>query len=214
MRTLIAIPCMDLVHVQFMRSLLLLNTNGTEIYYEIASGSLIYDARNRLLQTAKAIGADRIFWLDSDMQIPTDALQMLSKDIDEGCEIVSGLYHGRRPPYAPIIFKECCVKKLETGELLPTADKYLDYPKDDLFKVAAFGFGCVLMTMNAAEKVMSELGKMPFMPTAGFGEDLSFCMRANHVGIELWCDSRVKCGHIGYRTYTDQDYRGEDDGNA
>lgn len=197
---------MDMVHVQFMRSLLLLNTTGHEIFYEIVSGSLIYDARNRLLQTAKKIGVDRILWLDSDMQIPIDALQMLSKDIDNGCEIVSGLYFRRKPPFTPVIFKECCVHRLEDNRLEPTAKNYDDYPKDSVFQVAAFGFGCTLMTMDAANRVTDELGLLPFMPSAGFGEDLSFCMRASHVGIQLWCDSRVKCGHIGYKTFTGQDY--------
>ena len=212
MKTLIAIPCMDMVHVNFMRSLLLLNTNGHEIFYEIVVGSLIYDSRNRLLQTAKNVGADRIFWLDSDMRIPTDALQMLSKDMDEGCDIVSGLYMQRKGRHEPVIFSECTCQKLDNGQLLPLATKYYDYPKDSLFEVEAFGFGCVLMSMEAANKVVGELGLMPFMPTAGFGEDLSFCMRARHAGIRLWCDSRVKCGHIGYQEFTEEDYRGDNDG--
>ena len=208
MKTLIAIPCMDLVHVQFMRSLLLLNTNGHEINYEIKAGSLIYDSRNQLLQTALKIKADRIFWLDSDMQIPMDALQILSKDIDEGCDIVSGLYFQRKPPHAPVIFDQCYIHQEEDGPKWPTATKYLNYPKDSLFEVAAFGFGCCLMTTDAALKVTDNLGMMPFMPVAGFGEDLSFCMRAASVGLKLWCDSKVKCGHIGYKSYTDQDWGG------
>ena len=61
---------------------------------------------------------------------------------------------------------------------------------------------CVMMTMDAAKRVTGEFGLMPFMPTAGFGEDLSFCMRARKAGIKLWCDSRVKCGHIGTKIYT------------
>lgn len=201
---------MDMVHAQFMRSLLMLNTNGHEINYEIVAGSLIYDSRNRLLQTALRIGADRIFWLDSDMQIPTDALQVLSKDIDDGCDIVSGLYFQRKDLHAPVIFKECYIMQEEDGPKWPTATKYFDYPKDSLFEVQAFGFGCCLMTIDAVKKVVDNLGMMPFMPVAGFGEDLSFCMRAQNVGLKLWCDSRVKCGHIGYKSFTEQDYRGED----
>ena len=123
MKTLIAIPCMDMVHVNFMRSLLLLNTNGHEIFYEIVVGSLIYDSRNRLLQTAKKLGVDRIFWLDSDMRIPMDALQMLSKDMDEGCDIVSGLYMQRKGRHEPVIFSECTCQKLDNGQLLPLATK-------------------------------------------------------------------------------------------
>ena len=209
MKTMIAIPCMDMVHSQFMRSLLHLDTSGQEISYEVTSGSLVYAARNRLLQIADDSGVDRILWFDSDMKIPTDALQILSKDIDEGCEIVSGIYHGRRPPFEPIVFSECCVRQDIEGQQWPTAAKYLEYPKDSLFEVQAFGFGCVLMTMKATKTIMEQMGSMPFMPLSGFGEDLSFCIRAQAVGLKLWCDSRVKCGHIGYKTYTDEDYRGE-----
>lgn len=206
MKTLIAIPSMDMVHVNFMRSLLLLNTNGHEINYEIKNGSLVYDSRNQLLETAKKIKADRILWFDSDMQFPTDTLQQLSKDIDDGCDIVSGLYFKRRPPFSPVVYKDCDIIKLNDDQILPLATIYEDYPKDSLFEVQAFGFGCVMMTMEAASKVTGELGMFPFMPAAGFGEDLSFCMRARRVGLKLWCDSRVKCGHIGYRTFTEQDF--------
>lgn len=202
MKTLIAIPCMDLVHTRFMRSILMLNTNGHEIMYEIKSGSLVYDSRNRLIETAKRMKVDRIFWVDSDMDLPMNALQMLEADIESGCDIVSGLYFQRKPPFTPTIFKECTIQRIAPDKVLPVAACYKDYPKDSLFEVEAFGFGCVLMTMAAAEKVTGELGLMPFMPAAGFGEDLSFCMRARKVGIKLWCDSRVKCGHIGYQIFT------------
>ena len=202
MKTLIAIPCMDLVHTRFMRSILMLNTNGHEILYELRSGSLIYDSRNQILDTAKQLNVDRILWVDSDMDLPMDALQTLEADIEAGCDMVSGLYFKRKPPFSPVVFKECCLQKIAPDRLMPTAACYEDYPKDSLFEVEAFGFGCVLMTMEAALKVTGELGMMPFMPAMGFGEDLSFCMRARKVGLKLWCDSRVKCGHIGYKIYT------------
>lgn len=208
MKLIIAIPCMDMVHVKFVRSLLLLNTNGYDATYEIRNGSLVYDARNQLLATAKQIKADRILWLDSDMEFSTDMLQQLSADIDNGCDIVSGLYFKRKPPHTPVIYKECAIQKITPDQLMPLATSYENYPKESLFEVEAFGFGCVLMNMAAASKVTGELGMMPFMPAAGFGEDLSFCMRAKHVGLKLWCDSRVKCGHIGYRVYTEEDSHG------
>lgn len=208
MRTLIAIPCMDQVHVGFVRSLLTLEPAGQEICYEISSGSLIYNSRNNLLETAKNEKVDRILWLDSDMTFSPDLLQRLSDDIDQGCDIVSGLYFGRRPPSNPIIFKDCELVQICDNQMLPLATRYLDYPKDALFEVAAFGFGCVLMKTEAAAKVVGEYGIMPFMPMGGFGEDLSFCMRARKAGIKLWCDSRIICGHIGYKEFTDKDFIG------
>ena len=208
MKTMILIPCMDMVHTAFVRSLLLLNTAGHEIMYSIHSGSLVYDSRNQLLDAAKKAKVDRLLWLDSDMDIPMDALQKLSADIDSGCDIVSGLYFKRKPPFSPVIYKECCLQELVQGQVLPIANTYKDYPKDSLFEVEAFGFGIVMMTLDAATKITGELGLMPFMPVGGFGEDLSFCMRAKHVGLKLWCDSRVKCGHVGLHTYTEDDFDG------
>jgi len=197
---MILIPCMDLVQARFMRSLLLLDKVG-DVTYGIHYGSLIYDSRNQLLDAAKQTGADRLLWFDSDMDIPWNAMRILSEDLDNGYEIVSGLYFKRKEPYTPTIFSDCDVMKLGNGQLLPLHTTYEDYPKDQIFEVAAFGFGCVMMTMDAAKKVTGEFGLMPFMPTAGFGEDLSFCMRARKAGIKLWCDSRVKCGHIGLKVY-------------
>lgn len=208
MKVLIAIPCMDTVPVQFLKSLVTLETDGAEICYELASGSLIYDSRNNLLETAKKVNADRIMWFDSDMVFQPDTLRRLGEDIDNGCEIVSGLYFGRRPPSNPIIFSDCDIVQITPNQILPLSTRFLDYPKDELFEVAGFGFGCVLMTTEAASKVTDDMGLYPFMPLGGFGEDLSFCIRAKRAGIKLWCDSRVKCGHVGYKEFTEADFCG------
>lgn len=200
MKTMILIPCMDMVHARFMRSLLLLDKVG-DVSYGMHYGSLIYDSRNQLLQAAKDQKVDRILWFDSDMDIPMNTMRMLSEDLDQGYEIVSGLYFKRKEPYTPTIFSECDVVKLDNGQLLPLNTAYTDYPKDQIFEVAAFGFGCVMMTVDAAQRITDQFGMMPFMPAAGFGEDLSFCMRARKAGIKLWCDSRVRLGHIGLKIY-------------
>lgn len=204
MKTVIAIPCMDMVHTAFMSSLLLMDPVG-QISYAIESGSLIYDARNKLLARALKSGADRLLWLDSDVVFDTDMMQKLSEDIDAGFEIVCGLYFKRRPPYTPVIYKECELKSFE-GLLAPTATTFNEYPKDDIFPVAGCGFGCVMMDMKAVEKIVAKNGSLLFMPAAGFGEDLSFCMRARDAGVQIYCDSTVKLGHVGYKTYTDEEF--------
>ena len=204
MKTVIAIPCMDTVPVAFMQSLLYLD-KPDDTHVSVATGSLIYDSRNMLLERALNNGADRILWLDSDMTFQPDVLARLNADIDEGCEIVTGLYTKRVKPFTPVIYKDCYVKD-EDGYKLPTATCYTDYPRDSLFEVAACGFGCVLMTGAAAIKIIQKLGGKLFMPVAGFGEDMSFCMRAAHVGVKIWCDSRIKLGHVGYKEFTVNDY--------
>ena len=205
MKTMILIPCMDMVNTVFMQSLLSLD-KVDDVLYGIHKGSLIYDSRNQLLDVAKRSDVDRILWLDSDVQIPIDAMRILSLDLYNGFDIVSGLYFKRKPPHDPVVYKECYLKKLEGGKLDPIAEIYKDYPKNQIFECAAFGFGCVMMTMEAAKTVTDRFGMMPFMPFGGFGEDLSFCMRAREAGLRIWCDSRVKLGHCGYKVFGEQDY--------
>lgn len=203
MRTMIAIPCMDMVNAVFMRSLLAMDKVG-EVSYEMKIGTLVYDSRNQLLMKALAGGYDRILWFDSDMEIPKDTMRILSEDLDAGHGIVSGLYIKRIPPFTPTIFKTCEIQQLEDQpeKLIPVTDLYQDYPKNDIFEVAACGFGCVMMDVATVRKITDKLGVMLFMPTAGFGEDFSFCLRASYVGEKIYCDSRVRLGHIGYRAFT------------
>lgn len=204
MKTLICMPCMDMVHTTFLRSLLSLRRVG-EVNYAITCSSLIYDARNQLVRRAIEQGYDRILWLDSDMDFSPDLMERLSADMDEGREFVSALYFGRRDPRKPVIYEECGCYRMENGETTPIAVYYEKYPKDQIFPIKACGFGGVMMTVDLAKRVQERFG-LPFQPALGFGEDLSFCGRVQQLGVEMFCDSRVKMGHVGMKAYTEDDY--------
>ena len=203
MKTLIAIPCMDMVHTTFMSSLLALEKIG-EVRFAINCSSLIYDARNGLLHRAIAEGCDRILWLDSDMVFEPDLLKRLSADLDEGREYVSALFFKRKMPVKPCIYTEMGYVK-EDGKVTPRAVCYEDYPRDSIFEVAASGLAAVMMTVDLAKRVIERIG-IPFSPQLGFGEDLTFCMNARQVGATLWCDSRIKVGHTGFCVLGEENY--------
>ena len=205
MRTVIAVPCMDSMPVHFVQSLLFME-KPDDVRCVLASGSLVYDSRNELINRAKEAEADRILFIDSDMQFDRDLMVRLGEDIDAGCEIVAPLCFKRKPPFTPVIYSEMYIKE-EDGKKIPTATVMHDYPPSNLFQVEAVGFGCVMMTMKAVEKVVEKFGPWPFAPLTGFGEDMSFCIRARLAGVELWCDSRIRVGHVGYYTYGEFDYR-------
>ena len=202
MKTLIAIPCGDQLEANFVECLLNLRPVGeTEI--KLLKGTLVYDARNQLTQYALEKGGyDFVLWLDSDMTFEPDLLERLMEDID-GKQAVTGLCFGRRPPFKPCIYKSIRVEKEGLG-VMPHADNWYDYPRDQLFEVEGFGFACVLMLMDMLD-AMSVYG-IPFFPVAGLGEDLSFCWRARQLDIRLWCDSRLKIGHI-MRLSVDENFR-------
>lgn len=204
MKTLIAIPCMDMIHADFVRSLLSLEIFG-EVQYTFAQSSLIYDARNQLAKIAMDGEFDRVLWLDSDMVFPPSLFRRLHEHLDLGKECVSALYFGRRPPFGPILYKDVYFTH-EDRWPTPHADNFDDYPRDDIFPVKAFGFGACMMTVDLIRRVVDRFGTA-FAPFSGFGEDLSFCLRAGELGAKLWCDSSIGCGHVGLMTYTEESFR-------
>lgn len=203
MKTLVAIPCMDMVQTRFMFCCLRLLHVG-DVEFSMTESSLIYDSRNKLAKKAVDDGFDRVLWLDSDMVFEPDLMEQLSLRLDYGCDFVCGLYMTRREPIGPVIYKACGAKE-ENGNVTPFVEVYRDYPRDSLFQIAACGFGGVMMKTSLLKEVMDKYG-LPFAPVLGFGEDLSFCCKATQVGAKLWCDSSVKMGHVGYKNYSESDY--------
>ena len=206
MRTLIAVPAMDMLSTDFCRSCVGLQLSG-EVQWTFSQGSLVYDGRNILADTAVRDSFDRVLWLDSDMVFDPYLFLRLSEHLDLGKEMVSGLYVSRKAPIHPVIYKSIRRDPLENG-FLPVAEAYSDYPRDSLFPVAGCGFGAVMMTTELLRRLQAAYG-LPFTPLPGFGEDLSFCLRVQELGAEMWCDSSIKLGHAGMAIYTEAEYRPE-----
>lgn len=197
MKVLIAVPCMDQVPAQFAQCLATLGkVDKTIVAFQI--GSLVYTSRNDLVQIAIKQGCDYIFWLDSDMMFPPDALVRMFKSLEHG-DIVSGLYFRRVAPFTPVIYD-----KLDIDD---TGCHYTE-PKeipDGIFEVAGCGFGCVLMPTDIMLDVIEKYGS-PFTPINGIGEDLSFCWRARQLGFKIVCDPDIPLGHVGHHVITRELY--------
>lgn len=205
MKTLIAIPCMDMVHTIFMKSLIGMSRVG-EVRYSISCSSLVYDSRNNLAKQAIDEGFDRILWFDSDMEFNPNFMKVLSADMDEGLEMVSGLYFKRKAPTGPVVYEKIGYYHSEAEDAVtPLAVPYVNYPKDQLFECEGVGFGGVMVSTDLVKRVADKFG-LPFSPILGFGEDLSFCMRVKEIGGKIYCDSRAKMGHVGLGTITEDIY--------
>lgn len=205
MRTFIAIPCMDMVHTDFFRSCVGMEVNDY-VQWTTAQNSLIYDARNKLVEMAIDGDFDRILWLDSDMIFDRYLFRRLSEHLDQGREMVSGLYFTRKPPIQPVIYRKLHRDPLPTGGYGAAADSFTDYERDSLFEIAACGFGAVMMTVDLLRQIRDRYGP-PFTPTLGFGEDLAFCLRVAWMEKTIWCDSSIKCGHAGTAIYDETVWR-------
>lgn len=202
-KILIAIPCMDMIDTAFVQSLMGLDIDG-ETRIRFLPGSLVYDSRNQLTEIARANGCEYIFFVDSDMTFRGDVLQKLLADAEENnIDVVTGLCFTRKQPIRTAIVKKCEYSQDEDGQLFPDAVNYMDYPKDELFPVEACGMACCLIRMSCVDNVLEHFG-LPFSPAQGWGEDLSFCIRARELGHKIYCDSRVKVGHIAKTVITEE----------
>ena len=188
MKTMIAVPCMDTMPYEFVESLYRMKTVG-QIRPAFLSGSLIYKARTDLALMALNEKADYILWIDSDMIFAPDLMVSLMDDM-EGRDMVAAICHMRRPPFNPVLYS-----KLRLG-ITPDQNehmKLLDYP-EDLFTVEGCGFGCVMMRTSVIDAVVDKYHDL-FSPLPGYGEDLSFCIRARECGFDIWADGRIQVGH-------------------
>ena len=200
MKTLIAIPCGDTIPADTFQSAISLRVESP-VQFTLVRGSLVYDARNRLAEIAMEGGFDRILYLDSDMVFEPDMLQRFHAQLDEGKEVVCGLYTTRKPPIHTTLYSAMYLKR-EPGEKfsVPVLARMEDYPLDRPFQVKGCGFAGVMLSVDVLRRITETFGA-PFSPLPGFGEDLSFCLRAAELGIEIWCDPRIRLGHVGVAVY-------------
>lgn len=201
MKYLIAVPCMDMIHTTFMTSLLNLKRPG-DGQIAVSQSSLVYDSRNRLAEMAVKGGYDRVMWFDSDMSFAPDTMERLIADMDTGLDFVCGLCFSRKEPIVPCIYK--ALLTLPTGET--KAIPYEPYPEGKLFDIEGAGLACAMVSTELIWRVFDRYGQ-PFSPVPGWGEDLSFCLRARDLGAKLWCDSRIEIGHIGQAVINADTYR-------
>lgn len=204
MKTLICVPCMDMVHTSFMRSLLSLRPVG-DVRFGITRSTLIYDARNLLADQAVKEGYDFTLWLDSDMTFEPDIMERLFARMEEGHDLVSGLYFTRRTPFRPVLFDQCRVFEKD-GVQGSTLVWYDNYAEDSVFKIEACGFGGVMVRVDLLKRIKDAFGT-PFSPLFALGEDLSFAIRANALGADMVCDSSIKLGHVAQIVVNENTYK-------
>ena len=135
------------------------------------SGCYIEDNRNGLVNFFKNSGIPltHIFWIDTDMQFPEDALlRLLAHDKD----IVGCNYRTRTPPYA-------CAGIYKAGDMetmLPGLRQMIQIPT-----------GLLLVKMEVFEKLPFPW----FRPGLNHEprDDVYFCHLARAHGYEIWCDN-------------------------
>lgn len=153
-------------------------------------------ARNVAAMRALESGVDWLFFLDSDVIPPRDAILRLAS---HGLPIVSGVYCRRSPPVGvPVMMK-------------PIGQWVTTYPPNSLIEVDVVGAGCLLIHRSVLEKLPPQrpgyhwfdwrvnMHGVPGIEQIGetLSEDFTFCRHAQRNGYKVMVDTGVQCRHVG-----------------
>lgn len=187
-RVLIAVPLADKPEPASFKSIWDM-VKPCACSFDFVKGYVVDRARNEIAQKALDGGYTHILMIDSDMIVPSDALELLLSD---NADIVLGCYPR---------------KNTSTGqsELFGDGENFTDennIPYSDLdrmdapFPIKGGGLGCALIrtaVFNRVERPWFEY--VLYANGHVLSEDLSFCLKSGNV----MADPRVRCGHIGSR---------------
>ena len=178
--------------VNFINRIYDLNNNpkfkdwGVEILMK--TSTVIDKARNDLVEMALKKGCDYIWFIDTDMVIPPNALEEL---IGMNKDIASGVYFIKSPPYTPLIRDELDGKYLFRE----------DINFNEISECAGVGLGCCLINADVFKKLEFPWFKLDWVKWGGttnqISEDLYFCKEARKKGFKIHVNTGVICGHIG-----------------
>jgi len=161
----------------------------------------IVRARNWCVAKAKQLQADYLWFVDEDIRVNYDTLQLL---YESKKDIVSAEIFRRSMITEPLftIFGENPDNPTEQI-LFP----FWDYPKNSLFPVATAGTGCMLIKTTVFEKIPEPY----FRFYQGISEDTFFCLRFRENKIKTWVNAKAKTHHIQviYRFIGEEVYRGQ-----
>lgn len=193
-KILIAVPTAVRIECETFKSIYDLEIpEGYETEFHFFWCYMIDQGRNEIANYAIHHGFDYLLAVDSDIELPRDALKkMLAHDKD----LVSGVYRMRRP--------EQVIELYDVNYQQVPADAIRN--TTDLIEIGGCGFGCVLVKVN----VLAEVGYPQFVYHQAyrfdqtFSEDNDFCMKARNKGFKLYCDPTIKCRHKGTVMWTIQ----------
>lgn len=151
-------------------------------------------ARNAASMKALEVGATHLFFLDSDVIPPRDAVLRL---LAHNQPIISGMYCRRSPPASvPVMLKN---------------NQWItQFPQGKVIEVDLVGAGCLLIQRDVLANLPPQRpGKhwfdwrvdLPDLQGQGLrplSEDFTFCEHARKHGYKILVDTSIKCRHVGF----------------
>ncbi len=143
-----------------------------------------------------------VVFIDDDMTFSPDQFLMLERELfDNDLDYISALGFSNSIPTKPCVFgrydKDRTEENSNTWWHVVT-----DYPRDQRFECFATGMGMVIIRKRMLDGMRRDKngdiieGYQHFLYDGIPNEDIGFCINAREAGYKIWCDSRVKLGHI------------------
>lgn len=159
---------------------------------------LVSDLRNDVVRIALGTGCSHILFLDADMTWPADVLDKMLAHHDRG--IVSGTYHLKAWPHWAVALKSPTVN---------TTTWNVDYiyaePKGTALVASdLLGMGCTIIPTAVCAAMPAPWFEYQTKSDGTYAvtEDVYFCQKAKALGVPLFVDPTVQCGHIGQQVVT------------
>ena len=188
MKILIAVPTFENIAPDTFKSIYGLQKPANVFcYFDFIRG---YDcARARNLIAKEAMNYDYVLMVDSDIILPDFTLiSMLSRNVD----VCLGAYLRKHTSDIIEIFK---LGQKDFIETYTKAD--LDMMEGAAVKVKGGGFGCALIKSTVFKKLRYPYFDYVEYPSGDvLSEDNYFCAQCTNIGIPIYMDSLVRCGHI------------------
>lgn len=163
--------------------------HGVEWAGDVSPDRMKFDAaRNTVVVAALESEADAVFWCDSDVVLPVDAITRL---VAEQKDFITGMYFQRYPPHFPLV--------AHFDDRRQTFNWLIEWPEQCVAPIDGCGFGCVVTSTALLRALRGEEpgGRLkPWFTFEKFSEDFDFCLKAARAGFQLYVHTGVQCGHL------------------
>jgi glycosyltransferase involved in cell wall biosynthesis len=159
-------------------------------------GTLIFDQRNNMVESALEEGADYVLFIDADMRFPKDTLERLLKH-NKG---IIGVNATTRSVPVKATAKTLEIEEDGTCNWKQISSKN----KTGIEKADGIGCGVMLISKHTLTTIPKPWFFFELLPENKLlGEDIYFCIKAKDAGIETFIDHDLsqEIGHAGNYTY-------------
>lgn len=204
-KVLIAVPTFENITPDTFKALWDMDKGEHDVTFEFMRGYDTASARNNIADRALDVGVDFVMMVDSDVTVPRDALLNL---YGHGVDVCMGYYmHRAKNTNATTEHTNVCKLADEDG------NRFFGYPAESqmtgdelrelrdkgeyLLEIHGGGMGCILINTRVfIEAPYPWFDWVNYDDRGLLSEDLFFCETMHNEGTPIYCDTRVRCGHL------------------